>query len=52
MADGEEVEAGPGDVIVAGPGTTHRFRNLGPGRLDLVSIHAAARMSTEWLTVT
>jgi mannose-6-phosphate isomerase-like protein (cupin superfamily) len=51
-ADGDEVEAGPGDVLVVGPGTPHRFRNLGPGRLELVCIHAAARFSTEWLTAT
>jgi mannose-6-phosphate isomerase-like protein (cupin superfamily) len=49
-ADGDEVVVGPGDVVVAGPGTAHCFRNLGPGRLELVCIHASARISTEWLT--
>jgi mannose-6-phosphate isomerase-like protein (cupin superfamily) len=52
FADGNEVEVGPGDVVVAGPGTAHRFRNVGPGRLDVVCIHAAPSFSTEWLNVT
>ncbi|WP_158889508.1 cupin domain-containing protein [Amycolatopsis anabasis] len=50
LAEGEEIEAGPGDVVVVGPNTPHSFRNLGPGRLELVCIHAADRMVTEWLT--
>ena len=48
-ADGEEIEAGPGDVVVVEPGTAHGFRNLGPGRLEIVCIHAAGRMETDWL---
>jgi mannose-6-phosphate isomerase-like protein (cupin superfamily) len=51
-ADGDDVEVGPGDAVVAGPGTPHCFRNIGPGRLDLVCIHASAHISTEWLNVT
>ncbi len=47
--DGERVEAGPGDVVVVEAGTPHGFRNLGPGRLELVCIHAAPRIATEWL---
>lgn len=45
----EEIEAGPGDVVVVEPDTPHGFRNLGPGRLDIVCIHAAGRMETDWL---
>jgi mannose-6-phosphate isomerase-like protein (cupin superfamily) len=45
----EEVEAGPGDIGVVGPSTPHGFRSLGPGRLEMVCIHAADRMVTEWL---
>ncbi len=45
----EEVEAGPGDIVVVEPNTRHGFRNLGPGRLEIVCIHAAGRMVTEWL---
>ena len=45
----EEIEAGIGDVVVVEAGTPHGFRNLGPGRLEIVCIHAAGRMVTEWL---
>jgi mannose-6-phosphate isomerase-like protein (cupin superfamily) len=45
----EEIEAGPGDVVVAEAGTPHRFVNLGPGRMQLVCIHASGRFVTEWL---
>lgn len=45
----QEVEARAGDVVVVGPDTAHRFRNLGPDRLELVCIHAADRMVTDWL---
>lgn len=45
----QEIEAGRGDVIVVEAGTPHAFVNLGPGRLDIVCIHAAGRMETEWL---
>lgn len=45
----EEIEAGPGDVVVVEANTPHSFRNLGPGRLEIVCIHAADRMVTEWL---
>jgi mannose-6-phosphate isomerase-like protein (cupin superfamily) len=38
-ADGEDLEAGPGDILVVGPDTAHKFVNLGPGRLDLVCVH-------------
>ena len=43
-ADGEEVEAGPGDIVVAGPETPHKFKNIGNERLDVVCIHASPRM--------
>ena len=48
-ADEEEIEAGAGDVVVVEANTPHAFRNLGPGRLEIVCIHAANRMATEWL---
>jgi mannose-6-phosphate isomerase-like protein (cupin superfamily) len=43
------------EVIEARPATSSSrpilriFRNLGPGRLAIVCIHAAGRMITEWL---
>lgn len=46
-ADGEELEAGPGDIVVVGPETPHKFTNAGSGRLDIVCIHASPRMIQE-----
>jgi mannose-6-phosphate isomerase-like protein (cupin superfamily) len=48
-ADGREVEAGPGDILVVGPETPHKFKNLGPGKLDVVCIHASPKMIQEEL---
>lgn len=46
-ADGEDVEAGPGDILVVGPETPHKFKNIGTDRLDIICIHAAPRMIQE-----
>ena len=51
-AGDDEIEAGPGDVVVVESNTVHGFRNLGPGRLEIVCIHASGRMETEWLEET
>ncbi|MDQ4026732.1 MAG: cupin domain-containing protein, partial [Actinomycetota bacterium] len=40
-ADGGEVEAGPGDIIVVGAETPHKFKNIGTSRLEIVCIHAS-----------
>ncbi|UYN99453.1 MAG: cupin domain-containing protein [Devosia sp.] len=40
----ERFEVGPGDIAVAPAHTPHKFTNLGPGRLDIVCIHAAGQM--------
>jgi mannose-6-phosphate isomerase-like protein (cupin superfamily) len=45
----ERVTAGPGDIVIAPPGTPHKFRNDGPGRSSLVCIHASPAFDTEWL---
>jgi mannose-6-phosphate isomerase-like protein (cupin superfamily) len=45
----DEIEAGPGDVVVVEANTPHAFSNLGPGRLEIFCIHAAGRMVTDWL---
>ena len=47
--DGVEIEAGPGDVLVAGPETPHKFKNIGTGRLEVTCIHASPRIIQEWL---
>lgn len=48
-ADGEELEAGPGDILVVGPNTPHKFKNAGSERLDIVCIHDSPRMIQEAL---
>jgi mannose-6-phosphate isomerase-like protein (cupin superfamily) len=48
-AAGEYVEAGPGDIVVVGPETPHKFTIVGTERLDIVCIHASPRMIQEWL---
>ena len=48
-ADGVDVEAGPGDIVVVGARTPHKFQNVGTERLDVVCIHASPRMIQEWL---
>jgi mannose-6-phosphate isomerase-like protein (cupin superfamily) len=47
--DGEEIDAGSGDIAVVGPETPHKYTNLGPGRLDIVCIHASPQMIQEEL---
>jgi mannose-6-phosphate isomerase-like protein (cupin superfamily) len=46
-ADGEEIEASAGDIVVVGPETPHKFKNVGDDRLDIVCIHASPRMIQE-----
>ena len=48
-ADGEDIDAGAGDILVVGPNTPHKFKNAGSGRLDIVCIHASPRMIQEEL---
>jgi mannose-6-phosphate isomerase-like protein (cupin superfamily) len=43
-ADGIDVEAGPGDILVVGAETPHKFKNIGDGRLDVLCIHASPRI--------
>lgn len=48
-ADGEEIDAEAGDIVVVGPETPHKFKNVGEGRLDVICIHASPRMIQESL---
>jgi quercetin dioxygenase-like cupin family protein len=48
-AGDEEIAASAGDLVVVPPGVAHAFRNDGPGRSQLVCIHASPTFSTEWL---
>lgn len=43
-ADGEDIEASPGDIVVVSPETPHKFKNIGTNRLDIICIH-----SSPWL---
>jgi mannose-6-phosphate isomerase-like protein (cupin superfamily) len=45
----EAVVAGPGDIVVIGAGTPHRFTAVGEERLVAVCIHAAERFAIERL---
>ncbi len=47
--DGEEVVAGPGDIVVIGPETPHCFTAIGDERLVAICIHDADRFIIEWL---
>ena len=44
---GEEIEAGPGQILVVPPNTPHKFRTLGPMRS--IHIHANPKFETHWL---
>jgi mannose-6-phosphate isomerase-like protein (cupin superfamily) len=48
-ADGEDIEAGPGDIAVVGPATPHKFKNMGSGRLEIICIHSSPRIIQEAL---
>jgi quercetin dioxygenase-like cupin family protein len=41
-------EGGPGDIVIGPPNVPHGFTNLGPGQAQLVCIHAAPAMQTEF----
>ena len=45
----ETVVAEAGQIVVVPAGTPHKFVTNGPGRARHLDIHAAGRMSTEWL---
>ncbi len=48
-ADGEELPAKEGDVVVVDAETPHKFRNTGTDRLQIMCIHASPRFIQEWL---
>lgn len=47
--DTEEVVGEAGQIIVVPANTPHKFRTLGPGRLESVNIHESGEFATEWL---
>jgi mannose-6-phosphate isomerase-like protein (cupin superfamily) len=48
-ANGQDIEAGPGDILVVEPEVPHKFTNAGTERLEVVCIHASPRMIQEEL---
>src|ERR1700761_7158675 len=49
QAGDEQLDAGPGDIVLVPPGTPHKFTNRGPERANLVCIHANPTFETESL---
>ncbi len=49
QAGGQQLAAGPGDIVIVAPEMPHKFTNNGPGRCQLVCIHANPTFVTEWL---
>ena len=47
--DGEQIVAGPDDVVIVPGGTPHGFTNTGDGRLRMVNIHVNPVFDTTWL---
>jgi mannose-6-phosphate isomerase-like protein (cupin superfamily) len=48
-AGDQQLQAGPGDIVIVPPDTPHKFTNNGPERAHLVCIHANPTFETEWL---
>jgi mannose-6-phosphate isomerase-like protein (cupin superfamily) len=48
-ADGDQFEAGPGDIAVVGRNTPHVFKNVGEEGLDIICIHASPKLIQEEL---
>jgi mannose-6-phosphate isomerase-like protein (cupin superfamily) len=48
LAD-EQLEVGPGDIVVAHANEPHAFVNSGSGQLRQVDIHVSPTLRTEWL---
>jgi mannose-6-phosphate isomerase-like protein (cupin superfamily) len=46
---GDRFQVGPGDIVIAPPNVPHKFTNDGPGRSNMVCIHAHPTMVTERL---
>jgi quercetin dioxygenase-like cupin family protein len=47
--DGESIEVGPGEIVIAPAGAKHGFKSSGEGRLKMVSIHPADQVIQKFL---
>jgi mannose-6-phosphate isomerase-like protein (cupin superfamily) len=45
--DGQDIEGRPGDIVVVGAETPHKFKNAGTERLEIICIHASPRIIQE-----
>ena len=50
IADGKELVAGAGDIVIIGPSTPHRFTAIGDERLVILCVHASDRFIIEYLS--
>jgi mannose-6-phosphate isomerase-like protein (cupin superfamily) len=49
VVDGDEITAGPDDIVIVPPNPPHGFTNSGAGRLRQINIHVSPTFSTEYL---
>ena len=49
LVDGQEIKAGPNEVVIVPPDTPHGFTNTGQGPLRQLNIHVSPVFDTEWL---
>jgi mannose-6-phosphate isomerase-like protein (cupin superfamily) len=49
QAGDDQLDAGPGDIVLVPPDTPHKFVNHGTRRANLVCIHANPTFETQWL---
>jgi mannose-6-phosphate isomerase-like protein (cupin superfamily) len=49
LVSGDEIVAGPNEVVIVPPDTPHGFTNSGQDRLRQINIHVSPTFRTEWL---
>jgi mannose-6-phosphate isomerase-like protein (cupin superfamily) len=49
LVAGDEIAAGPDDVLIVPGDTPHGFTNSGEGRLRMINIHVSPSFTTDWL---
>lgn len=49
QTDEQEIEVAAGTLVAIPAHVVHGFKNLGPGRLRQVDIHASDRFITDWV---
>jgi mannose-6-phosphate isomerase-like protein (cupin superfamily) len=46
-AGDQQIEGGPGDIMVVDAGTPHKYKNIGDERLEITCIHPSPRIIQE-----